>query len=253
MSISPDDSTLYIANSGSTVNAVSVADLTVPPASLARPLPSISLPGPGLGVAASQNGVIYVLSAFTEFGPPDPKTGVETFVTVNPVYIYDTTNPPAANNVPSVGQDENTVTHTLIGASPDGTTVLVASSQGLEQYPTNGGQETVIPGLATTAVQLIVSNTNLYFCAPDPAGNGIATPFTTLLFDANDIQAFYGTFSDEAIPGPLAFNFENDKAGIIGDSDVYQLRFAASGPEILVFDTTIFPRSCLCTHTSKWP
>ena len=73
---------------------------------------------------------------------------------------------------------------------------------------------------------------------PRSRGNGSASagsdaPLTTLLFNTENVANYYGTFSDPAIPGPLAFTSETDPSQPV--FLVYQIRFATTGPEIVIF------------------
>ncbi len=233
MTLSRDHNTLYIANSGTTVNAISVVgnlDAATP-----TYLRSISLAGPGLGVASavdanSGDDLLFVLTAETLIiqDPKNPLTP-PTVQNITPVLVVDAT---MGTTVTQVG-DINVV-HNLVGTNTDGTSVVVAGSLGLETFSVADQTMTSAnPTIGATAVQLIISNTGAYFCVPDPKGNNNGTPLTTLLFDEVNPPGYYGTFSDPATPGPLAFNSD--------DSLIYQLRFDGTGaPEVLVFDTQTF-------------
>lgn len=234
MTLSRDHSLLYIANSGTTIHAVSVVgnlDSATP-----AYLRSIPLDGPGLGIASTVDSttgddLLFVLTTETLIIPPDPKTPLNppTTQVITPVLVVDGTK---GKTLSQVGEDN--VTHNFVGTSLDGTLVVVAGSLGLETFSVASGMRTAAnPTIGATAVQLIISNTGLYFCVPDPAGNGNGTPLTTLLFDEVNPPGYYGTFSDPATPGPLAFAPD--------DSFVYQLRFSdTNGPELLVFSTNTF-------------
>ena len=239
MTLSRDHSRLYIANAGSTVHAISVVgnlDGSLGPAPFY--VRSISLPGPGLGVAATVDAntgddLLFVLTTETIIMPnPDP-TQPPVVTTITPVLLVDSMTDQIAKN--PIGEDN--VTHSFVGTSFDGTSVLVAGSLGLEQFRVSDGTRIAAdPNLGVNAVQLVESNTGKYLCVPDPAGNGGGSPLTTLLFDANSLNrgtvGYYGTFSDPATPGPLAFT--------PADLFVYQLRFSTNGPEVVVFSTTTF-------------
>ena len=225
--ISPDATRLYIANSGSTKNAVSVVDLTT-----LNVLPTIALPGPGLGVSTAANNVIYVLSTVTTVTQTNKGPVV---VVTTPIYQVDAST---GTVMSTLGEDQSvtgtaSVTHTFVQTSPDGQTILVTGSNGLEEFDVSNGTLThVDPTVGKTAVQLIVSGNSMYLCAPDPAGNGNGVPLTTLLFDPTDVEEYYGSLTDPETPGPLAFN--NDA------SIVYQLRFNGGAGALLVFDTSTF-------------
>ena len=194
---------------------------------------SISLGGPGLGIAATTDpntgdDLLFVLTTETII-KDNASPAAPTVTVITPVLVVDAT---MGTTVSQVG--ENDVTHTFVGTSLDGTSVVVAGSLGLETFSVADQTRTAAnPTIGATAVQLIISNTGEYLCVPDPAGNGNGVPLTTLLFDAINPPGYYGTFSDPATPGPLAFT--ND------DSLVYQLRFdSTNGPEIIIFSTANF-------------
>ena len=215
MAISPDATRLYIADSGSTINAISVVDLTT-----LTVLPSISLPGPGLGVSSAANNVIYVLSTVTTVEQTNKGPVV---VVTTPIYQVDASS---GTVTATLGEDRvgdtgssQSVTHNFVQTSPDGQTILVAGSNGLEEFSVvrrHTHAASIQPWVRPPSNSSSAATASIS-ARPTPPATAAGFPLTTLLFDPTDVEAYYGSLSDPATPGPLAFN--NDT------SIVYQLRF----------------------------
>ena len=127
--------------------------------------------------SSTGHDLLFVLT--TETIIDDTQTPPKVTVTT-PVLVVDAvTGQAPANGVAQVGEDN--VTHTFVGTSPDGTSVLVTGSLGLEQFNVSDGMRTQAdPNLGTSAVQLIISNNGMYVCVPDPAGTVAPLPVATL-------------------------------------------------------------------------
>ena len=219
MAISMDGATLYVANSGSSIYAVSVIDL----ATLTL-VTNYSLPGAAVAIAAGLAGRVYcsvsVNNGLTIY-QIDGATGAVQ-ATFNP-QIYD-------NNLFQISPDGKTLFEATIGEEPGTLKSFDVSTA------TPGASPLQTNSMASeNDSQLVISHNGLYLCLPSGGGNpGASGSYETLLFSTGNINADYGSFDNGAYPGPLAFSPD--------DSLVYQSVYGTN-VVLQVFSTQTFVMS----------
>ena len=217
MAISEDGTTLYVANSGSSLTAVGVVDL----GSL-RLKTSFSLPGPAKAIAAGAGGRVYVAAVIgdddSEICQLDGSTGVVQTTFNSGLYVND-----------------------LLQTSPNGNTLFAGDTGSEPSTVMSFDVSTPTPSLRQTndeagifTLQLVVSHNGKFLCVPCSGGNPVSGGYLTYLFSTANISATYGEFSNGIYPGPLAFS--------PNDALIYQTVGAevASENTLQVFNTHTF-------------
>ena len=213
MAISMDGTTLYVANTGSTLAAIGIIDLDT-----LTTRTSFSLAGSPAAIAAGSNGHVYV-SATSNYD--------------SNIYQLDGTTGDVQAEFSTSNYDNN-----LFQISPDGTRLFVASTGvepgSLESFDVSTDTPTALQTNSQASEndsQLVISHKGEYLCLPSGGGNPGAGNYSTFLFSTSDITQHYGAFNNGAYPGPLAFSPD--------DALVYQTRYG-SNPVLDVFSTTSF-------------
>ena len=210
LSISPDDTTLYVANSGSSTAAISVVDLNTLTTG-----PSLTLPGAAQTVLAGPSGRLYVtLTNSSYLFQVDTTTGaVQT-----PFGMYFSGAP------------------LLLG--PDGKTLYIDTGH-LETFDVSTATPSVLLNSGPyVGGSFALSHNGKYFCVPNGSNSGV-TDDSTSLYSTADLTSIYGSFSNNNAPGRLVFSLDDSliyqyRTGTTSVFDVFNTQSFAQIQEVLL-------------------
>jgi len=213
---SPDGSTLYIANNGSTTAGVSVINLNT-----LQVLPSLATPVEPDDIAAGLNGQLYLTPAFY--------SGQSNLMQVS------TTGSSTIIGAPDSGQGDG-----FLQISPDFQTLYYgATGDALQSYDLTSGtaqlsqNNNAYGGSVATDLELSHSGAFISF----PNGLGVNQYGAIFEIPTSNLNATNGTFAAGAGASDIAFSPD--------DAVAYSAPGLPPGNEMLVFDTS----SCAVTGT----
>lgn len=214
LALSPDGRKLYVANSGSTVVAISVVDLDT-----LSVLPGISAPIAATAIAAGLDNRLYVLNSgsTTNITQIDASTGnIQGQFSFPMIY---------GAGFLRISPDKRTLYYGNAGISPSTLVRLDVSTPTVTLLQQSG-----FAALGSNGQGLAISHNGLFLVYPNGSGNGGAS-YGTKLISANDLSSVYGTFPSGTYPSVATFSPD--------DSLLYQFR---DGPDgiIQIFSTSTF-------------
>ena len=214
LSISPDGTRLYVANSGSTSAAIGVVDLTT-----LTTLTSLPAPFQPVAIAAGLDGRVYVLNPEFSFNGSITQIDAATGAVQSTFGASGATYPGFLRITP----DGKTLFYADKGYSPSVLSSFDVSTATPTLLQTNGEAGENGEGLT-------ISHNGQFLVYPNGAGNGNGGNYTTSLVPTSNVDGVLGIFNNGAYPGAATFSAD--------DSLLYQNQFGMN--VIQIFSTTTF-------------
>ena len=213
LAVSPDGSTLYVANSGSTTAGIGVIDLTT-----LTVLPSLSTPAEPNEIAVGLNGMLYLTTYDTEV----PASIMQVSSSSGAIEQYSSTSYfLSGGELLQISPDRQTIYCGDTGMSPATLSSFDVSNGNLTLLQQNGSD------LGGNGEDLEISHSGAFISYPNGGGQG---DYQVFEIPTNDLAGINGSFDVGAYPTNIAFS---------PDDTVAYTAPAVQG-HVLVFDTSTF-------------